>query len=1081
MCCVVLQLLVMSGVAVVDGQAASISLLQPMNGPPTGGFTLTVIGVDLASGDLSFGIRVGGTSCESTTWTSSSSMACRIGAGYFPSNVVTATVRFRADMPKVEVDTTVEPCPCVTFTFDKPSLADPTDMNGPTVGDTTVTLRGKNFAIMDVSPRVRFGFTAGQFTTWMSDTAVLTRNSQSVLEFQSTVITSQLQKETRFNQFSYDRPEISAVNLTNSRTAGGGTMTVVGKGFGHVDLTQRLRLGSSSCLATGWMSGSTVLCKLPADTNSNLRITFSVERNYVFKESVMSYDDPLITAIHPTNVPVTQAKRVSLFGFNFGGQVHDPRSGRLGDTACLAMQWVSDTTISCLSQPGYAADLFVTVTIAQVQNQRRLMSYNSPRITALFSSNGPASGSTEFRIFGNSFGAFELTPQLKVGPTLCMRTQWEAESSMLCKAPRVDYDKWFLGGNVPVRIILGSSSNTMRHAYTYDMACVGPCVIGLACSSSTGGFGCNGPTHGDYRHPINKDIVDFKGFDGKHVVRVIGNFTLYRPNINVIVGNSTQNRTVQASEHIYNDDINVTFGDLYRCVPLAVPRVEALSTSQQYLDCVMPVGVGHGHEIKVTIRNATYKALLDGCTQDMKDIPVLPDNPSRGIWPPLLRNEAETPGRKFGNCLLPTSIDEEMSTADDIGVSFSYSAPAITHLMPKMGLNSLGETANVTLTGSNFGGEARRVWAPQCRISQSRSCRLLFENSVAFFNTSCSDINVLLTPSTGGAMEKQEQSNILAYCKTNETYMIKCQDAFSKNNEQCEAICPAGTLFDDDPAGLCRVFCSETQLVCQTRAIGGLQQVNVVVGDQAGRDTQTFAYKPPMVFSVHPPELASGTSSQLTVLGINIGVDMAAAYAGRMYASGANGVKIQTLDYNPSLVPFNTSSIKWWEYAQYSSCFSSQTLRRSAHDLDERVQQALDQKAQALAARVCDRGRVNSEQMILTRGSFLGTAADQVVIQGPAVQLDSTQTVVSVDVILISFGQRSETANATLRFRASCAQIAPQIATLSTLWYQGTGRFLASHLPSPLFLSIPIHHSVSFPPAANAKCAHPYTPLCVHY
>ena len=54
---------------VVEGQAASISSLKPMNGPPTGGFTLTVTGVDLASADLSFGIRVGGSSCESTTWT----------------------------------------------------------------------------------------------------------------------------------------------------------------------------------------------------------------------------------------------------------------------------------------------------------------------------------------------------------------------------------------------------------------------------------------------------------------------------------------------------------------------------------------------------------------------------------------------------------------------------------------------------------------------------------------------------------------------------------------------------------------------------------------------------------------------------------------------------------------------------------------------------------------------------------------------------------------------------------------------------------------------------------------------------
>ena len=94
--------------------------------------------------------------------------------------------------------------------------------------------------------------------------------------------------------------------------------------------------------------------------------------------------------------------------------------------------------------------------------------------------------------------------------------------------------------------------------------------------------------------------------------------------------------------------------------------------------------------------------------------------------------------------------------------------------------------------------------------------------------------------------------------------MIKCEGAFKEENLVCETICPPGLLPEDDLEGLCKTFCSEETLVCDVRAIGGSQEVNVMVGDQTIGASESFIYKPPVLYSVFPPELAAGSSSLLT-------------------------------------------------------------------------------------------------------------------------------------------------------------------------------------------------------------------------
>ena len=62
----------------------------------------------------------------------------------------------------------------------------------------------------------------------------------------------------------------------------------------------------------------------------------------------------------------------------------------------------------------------------------------------------------------------------------------------------------------------------------------------------------------------------------------------------------------------------------------------------------------------------------------------------------------------------------------------------------------------------------------------------------------------------------------------------------------------------------------------------------------------------------------------LAVKGINFGVDLPLEYGGRRYKMTEAGKEI-TLKFDPEDVPFNESSIEWWDWAQYSTCLSTQT------------------------------------------------------------------------------------------------------------------------------------------------------------
>jgi hypothetical protein len=337
--------------------------------------------------------------CEATEWQSSSIIVCKISRGVALSGPITATI-IREEGPNDRIPFLLETG--IAFSFDKVQLGEISEINGPASGGQVLTFSGSNFGTFDMTVKNALGYTSCESSFWQSNTAVTCKNSPGILAYRGIVISLAMGRDTISECFTYDIHKPLTIFPTNSITFGTGTVTITGFGFGATDYSPAVSIrtsnipGGTACMATRWQSDSIVLCKLPADTHSELNVVVTVNRIRQTMDRVFSYNMPKVTAIRPSNLPNSGNIRVTIEGANFGASSYNARAARLGDTACTETTWFSDTSMSCRGERGYSENLNVITTVAALLDVRRLLSYDAPRVTALKPYNGPASGNVYF-------------------------------------------------------------------------------------------------------------------------------------------------------------------------------------------------------------------------------------------------------------------------------------------------------------------------------------------------------------------------------------------------------------------------------------------------------------------------------------------------------------------------------------------------------------------------------------------------------------------------------------------------------------------------------------------------------------
>ena len=153
--------------AVVSYDSASVlNAIDTANVPSTGATMLSIAGSGLGTHDYTPSLRLGGTVCSRSGWTSDSALQCALSAGVAGSRSVTLT-------SGVQVGTTT-----VVASYNAPSVSTISQANVPTTMSSIITVHGSDFGEFFTQALGSIGGTTAETGSWTADSA-LTRRQRS--------------------------------------------------------------------------------------------------------------------------------------------------------------------------------------------------------------------------------------------------------------------------------------------------------------------------------------------------------------------------------------------------------------------------------------------------------------------------------------------------------------------------------------------------------------------------------------------------------------------------------------------------------------------------------------------------------------------------------------------------------------------------------------------------------------------------------------------------------------------------------------------------------------------------------------
>eukprot|EP00961_Rhodomonas_salina_P019917 268058-Rhodomonas_salina.1 len=237
--------------------------------------------------------------------------------------------------------------------------------------------------------------------------------------------------------YNPDRSLVSTVG--NYPRTGSVDVTVLGSGFGVSSLTAVVRWDGSACEATGWLSDTTVRCKIPRTTSdaavvqavTSARMVGTVKSPFLF-----SVDLSPVSSVSPTNLVSTGSVSVSVFGVGFGFLSSSP-GARVAGSGCEATLWVSDSALNCRHEAVRGQNLITTATagrlLATADSEFFQISADQVQASGVFPANSLSTGSSIVTLLGSNLGSTAFSDQARAGTTACEATVWISVSSTKCR------------------------------------------------------------------------------------------------------------------------------------------------------------------------------------------------------------------------------------------------------------------------------------------------------------------------------------------------------------------------------------------------------------------------------------------------------------------------------------------------------------------------------------------------------------------------------------------------------------------------------------------------------------------------
>ena len=448
------------------------------NGPTSGGSVVTVKGQSYGWLDMTTKLRYGGTACDSTRWLSTTALLCTIPEGNGIMKSVTVSVHF--------LRTTLSRA----FSYDRLVLEMAymqTSNMATSLNASNVIIIGDNFGadpLIASSMMVHVGGSACEMSRWISTTSVFCKQTNGVGSTYQIVLTSRFRITSLSNALSFDNPSLSYQSShTNSYSNSSLLLSIAGSGIGNTDVSQKLRVSATTCVATLWMSMTSISARMAFGSSAPHGISVTAGLATGTVSQAHSFDGPRPVKVDLVNQPKIGRVIVHVQGSAFGrndfspalriSSLHEYSLGNFTQlrghgTASMTTLWTSETAIAAKSARGQSTSASIVVTVTeQLSSLSDALSFDKPDKILPSPPNSPTLG--RFAVIaaqGANFGWIDVCAKIRIGGTAAERTTWMSDSEMGC---RVSAGAPSRNAHGLVLTVLGVKSGTCHHCFSYNI------------------------------------------------------------------------------------------------------------------------------------------------------------------------------------------------------------------------------------------------------------------------------------------------------------------------------------------------------------------------------------------------------------------------------------------------------------------------------------------------------------------------------------------------------------------------------------------------------------------------------------
>ena len=523
--------------------------------------------------------------------------------------------------------------------------------------------------------------------------------------------------------FTYEAPQVVAIDPIEVPTTGIVSVTVYGRNFGERADLAAVLVGGVACLRTLWISSSVLECETPPGVGAAHAVDVVVggqRSDAAASGSVdvsLGYAAPTVSEFAPSSGPRRGGFELLIFGSGFGAARH-AITVRVGALPCAPVRWISNGAVSCTAPPG-AGRAQITVNVAGQQGAAlTALVFEGPVVDAISPQSCPVTSRCVLTIDGENFGDSAPSPpsllSITVGGRSCTNTEWVSRTRVQCRAPVG------VGASRDVRVALGPHRSMINTLFSYEPPVIASVTPSHAPGSGDAIIAVEGLNFGDPSRSVRPQIATpalmvggvpcpslFWRSDAQiecHLGRGSGG----RLTVAVTQGNQTSSSlSPSSSNEASNEAAQFSFDP---------PFVTQLSTNRggtrggaelavSLLDAVLPgsrLALLFGPRLRCELRAVTAHRLV---------CPAVPAGIGARLAVRLVEVEQAGDGRSFeqiGSTVHVRAASGAPLEAIEVGRSasgaeaqmvWSYDAPVVRKLTPGRGV--VGTI--VTVLGANFG------------------------------------------------------------------------------------------------------------------------------------------------------------------------------------------------------------------------------------------------------------------------------------------------------------------------------------------------------------------------------------------